>query len=140
MPFGKGELTTALMEWLGKAHETLRTAPYREKIQKCCRTSGLLRPWDRSFQAEAVQREAELFSGIPRERRGLDDDVPGTTEDDDPNACSAGILDDEDDDDLDFSTNEGLAARDEAYIHALILMQSPLGILHVRARHRPPQP
>ena len=64
-----------------------------------------------------VQREAlaELFSNIPRERRGLDDDVPGATEDDDPNADSAGILDDEDDDDLDFSTNEGLAARDEEY-------------------------
>ena len=90
----------------------------------------------------AVQREAELFSNIPRERRGLDDDVPGATEDDDPNADSAGILDDEDDDDLDFSTNEGLAARDEAYArtHPKFLMQSPLGILHARARHPPPQP
>ena len=90
-----------------------------------------------------VQREAELFSNIPRERRGLDDDVPGATEDDDPNADSAGILDDEDDDDLDFSTNEGLAARDEAYArtHPKFLMQSPLGkILQARARHPPPQP
>jgi hypothetical protein len=44
-------------------------------------------------------------------------------EDDDPNPYSAGIIDDEDDDDLDFSTNEGLAVTEDAtrHIHALIL-------------------
>ena len=62
-------------------------------------------------------------------------------EDDDPNPYSAGIIDDEDDDDLDFSTNECLVVTDATrHIHALILMQSPLGILHARARHPPPQP
>ena len=67
-----------------------------------------------SRQTEAVLREAELFPGISRERRGLDDDVPGAAGDDDPTAYSAGILYDEDES-LDFETDEGLAARDAEY-------------------------
>ena len=41
--------------------------------------------------------------------------MPGAAEDDDPNAFSAGILDDEDEDEMDFTSDEGLAARDAEF-------------------------
>ena len=44
--------------------------------------------------------------------------MPGAAEDDDPNAFSAGILDDEDEDEMDFTSDEGLAARDAEFAHA----------------------
>ena len=55
------------------------------------RSSGLLRAWQQSFQAEAVAREGELFRGIPRERRGRDDEPKA---EDTSTEESAGILDD----------------------------------------------
>jgi len=54
----------------------MRTAESKAKIVGYWRSSGLLRAWEPSFQAEAIAREDELFGGIARERRGLDDDPP----------------------------------------------------------------
>ena len=54
----------------------MRTAESKAKIVGYWRSSGLLRAWEPSFQAEAIAREDELFGGIARERRGLDDYPP----------------------------------------------------------------
>ena len=86
------------MEWLGDAHEDMRTPESREKLVECCRKSGLMRAWDQSSQVEAMTREAELFPGLPRDRRGWDDEPPTTTVEEDNDAdIEPGFLDDDGD-------------------------------------------
>ena len=53
--------------------------PIRKEVGFWTRT-GLQRAWELSAQREAVQREAELFPNMARERRGYDDVPPSAAD------------------------------------------------------------
>ena len=57
----------------------LRIPAMTAKIVGYWRSTGLLRAWEKQYQAEAVRREEELFPNLSRDRRGLDDGVPAVT-------------------------------------------------------------
>ena len=65
---------TMIMTWLATSYRLMAGEANQAKIVHCWETSGLLRAWERKYQVEAVARESELFRGVARDRRGLDDD------------------------------------------------------------------
>ena len=83
-----------MLVWLAEAHGQLRRSERRARIVHYWSSSGLLRAWDREYQVEAIEREAELFRGVARNRRGLDDAPDSDGEEDDPGGD--GFLDEED--------------------------------------------
>ena len=87
---------TMIMTWLATSYRLMAGEANQAKIVHCWETSGLLRAWERKYQVEAVARESELFRGVARDRRGLDDDQGDSSDaSPDPPAGTIAFLEDD---------------------------------------------